>query len=286
MIRTLIALLGGLALDAAMPDIGLWWLGVPALAALIGSIWGASLRASIVYGVVGGGAFWLAHIEWLTFYLGAVPWLALSALMILWHTLFAVSAAFVVRNRQRLQALPVLLQIPFLTLTVSGLWVIRELLAGSIPYGGFAWARTSEILLDSPFAKLVSYLGITGSGWLLAAAAVLPFALFSCSKFGFSFQPRMLRRQISVLTMVFLAATGAVWLLPAVQLQAIGSPVKAGLVQGNAAAGIFDDRENGSVFRAHAKQSELLIDRVSAEGVSRSAANKPLDVISLRPHTI
>ncbi|MBT1035024.1 apolipoprotein N-acyltransferase [Canibacter sp. lx-45] len=254
----------GLMLDAAMPDIGIWYLGIPALTIFTLSFWGLKPVAAALIGSVFGASFWLAHIEWLTFYLGIVPWLALSSVMIAWTVLFAAAATFTVNSLPRISLLHNRhALISAQTLSVTGLWVVRETLASSIPYGGFAWARTSAVLLESPFAKLVSYLGITGCTALVTLVAVLPVAAWHCHRKGAA-----KRRSSSAAVLTALTATAVVCatlLLPKITLPHVGEPVRAGIVQGNVAAGIFDNRKNGDIIKAHLQEANTLLDNTQQQ---------------------
>src|SRR5690606_21351212 len=56
-------------------------------------------------------------------------------------------------------------------------------------------------------------------------------------------------------------------LVPPASLEQTGTLRVAG-IQGNSKSGIFDDRENGDVFRAHLEATQELVDELQAAGES------------------
>src|SRR5690606_19143882 len=146
---------------AAAPGLAWWPLLFPGVALVVLSVWQQRARFGALAGLVAGAAFWLPHISWLTLYLGPIPWLALSSVMILWFLLFGLTAAAATRSlslwwrgpeapewlRARPQLLTLLLGAAQ-AFTVSGLWLLREQLQSSWPYGGFAWGRVATLVSD------------------------------------------------------------------------------------------------------------------------------------------
>lgn len=250
------AVLGGWCLDAATPAID-WWPGAIIGAVLIiAAVWQQRARFGLLAGLAAGAAFWLPHIHWLTLYLGPVPWLALAAVMILWFGLFGLLAAVATGRLARLRARASLVAIAQ-ALTVAGLWVAREQVQSTWPYGGFAWGRISITQSDGPLIALVSWLGFAGLSGLLAFACALVVAILA-------------RPRASLVRRVFaLAALAAVFFglsfVPPAALASSGT-LRIAAVQGNSKSAIFDDRENGDVIRDHIEVTSALLDDLETKG--------------------
>ncbi|RRD36284.1 apolipoprotein N-acyltransferase [Leucobacter sp. OH2974_COT-288] len=279
--RGLLAVTGGVLLDLSRPGSGIWPLAFVAVGCYFAAIYGSGKRVAALVGALGGAAFWLPHLHWLTLYLGAVPWLALAGFMTLWFTVFNVLVTVLLTSLARLLCLPQLpvvvrslVQSVALAAVYAGLWLLRELGESSWPYGGFAWGRFAASFADSPFAGAVSFWGVAATGAVLVFAGVLPVATFAVLRHASRELPPSQPRTVSPTGMRFAAVA---WLdsVPAARLRPIlgatlltvtvlaaqlllpqpvltqRDNIRIAAVQGNAKAGIFDDRENGDVFRAH-----------------------------------
>jgi apolipoprotein N-acyltransferase len=226
----------GVALRAAFPAPSLWPLIFLALPLLLWSLAGRGFAGGLLVGLVAGLGFWLTLINWLTLYLGPVPWLALAVLQAILFSLpcgfvawmLTAGSSFFDRPWRRWVLLPVL---------VGSLWTGRELLSGSWPYGGFAWGRLSQAFADAPGAALVSWLGMAGLSFVIAVLATALFvALTSAAR---------IRSALGVLVVGCLLA-----LVPPSPTVMTGS-MNILAVQGNSKAGLFDVREPGEVLRDH-----------------------------------
>ena len=252
------AALGGVLLDGAGPGLAWWPLAFPAVALMLAGLWQRSWKSGLLVGAVAGAAFWLPHISWLTLYLGPVPWLALSALMIVWFALFGVVVAIATSG---LAALPVLAARPLAlvfaqAVTVTGVWLAREQVQGSWPYGGFPWGRVAYTQANGPLVQSASWIGFTG----VTIACVLIAALVVAGAFArgdVGLRSHLLLRGIPVATALVLF--GGLALVPAAALTQTGT-LKVAAVQGNSKAAIFDDRESGDVLRDHIAGTERLLD--------------------------
>lgn len=253
-----LALIGGFALDAATPSVDWWPAALIGAVCIIAAVWRQRARTGLLLGLVAGAAFWLPHIHWLTLYLGPVPWLALSSLMIAWFGLFGMCAALATRTLAQL-SLPAPILILCQALTVSGLWVAREQVQSTWPYGGFGWGRIAITQADGPLVGLVSWLGFAGLGGLLVFACSLSVAILTHAKVA---APR--KALALMLVGVSLAAFGSV--APA-QLDTT-STLRIAAVQGNSKSAIFDDRENGDVIRDHISATSSLLDELESRGES------------------
>ncbi len=236
---------GGLALTLAFPITG-WWpmvfVAVPfALLALIGRRTGAALLCGFAF----GAAFFLLNLWFTQRYLGPVPWLALSMLEALLTAAMAVPITFAYRW------LPQVLRGPWARVTVlpavvAALWVAREQLLGSWPYGGFPWGRLGVTQVDGPLADVTSWVGMSGLSFLLV--------LVCASAIEWARLPRRGVRTAlpAALLLVLLAVT------PQFPTTAAGT-MRVGAVQGNGPAGYFDQRAPGAVLEAQLAATRPLI---------------------------
>ncbi|EYR62013.1 acyltransferase, partial [Actinotalea ferrariae CF5-4] len=142
-----LAALGGLATDAAFPGLGWWPLALLGVGLLFVALGRDSARWNLLVGLVFGLAFFLPHISWAEFAVGAVPWVALSTLEAAFVGLFGVAwswarrgAAIWWRARWQVPAFAVL-------------WVGMEELRSVWPFGGFPWGRLAFSQADSPLAR-------------------------------------------------------------------------------------------------------------------------------------
>lgn len=249
------ALLGGIFLDIASPSVEWWPAGILGAALVIASVWQQRAVAGLLLGMVAGASFWLPHISWLTLYLGPVPWLGLAVVMIFWFALFGLLAAVATRGLAGLRV-PKWVILFAQSFTVAGLWVAREQVQSTWPYGGFAWGRLAHTQADGPLVALVSWLGFAGlSGLLALLSALLVAALLNAG------------RPVARLA-VALGTVGSVVLLsfvPTAALEQQGS-LRIAAVQGNSKSGIFDDRENGDVIRDHIETTASLIEELNRSG--------------------
>ena len=150
-----VALAGGLALAAAFPPVGAWPLAIAGPALLTVALWGRSLRASFVVGLVFGAAFFLPLISWLV----NVAWYVWAALAVAEMAGFAVLSVGQ-RLLLRLRAWPV---------AVAGWWVAAEAVRDRWPYA-FPWGRLAMSQAGAPTARWVSIGGAPLLTFLLALA--------------------------------------------------------------------------------------------------------------------
>jgi apolipoprotein N-acyltransferase len=129
----------------------------------------------------------------------------------------------------RLVALPTL---------IAGLWVLREEVLGTFPYGGFPWGRLGVTQANSPLAHVASWVGMSGLSFLivLVCAAGVEYARLA--------RWRDVRTALPVLiALVLLIAP------PQFSTSANGT-IRVGAVQGNGPAGYFDERAPNAVMNA------------------------------------
>ena len=251
-----LAAIGGLALDVATPWLEWWFAGGVGAVFVIAALWQQTALRGLILGAVAGSFFWLPHIYWLTLYLGPIPWLALSTVMILWFAVFGIAAALATRGLRLLPLSPLPLAL-LQAVGVGGLWVLREQLQSTWPYGGFAWGRLAHTVADSPLSATVSWVGFAGVSGLLAVGAGLIVAA--------AFSARAHLRDASILAGVAVLLLFTMAFLPPALLDSPRT-LKVAAVQGNSKSGIFDDRENGDVIRDHIEVTERLLDELEQTG--------------------
>lgn len=272
------AVIGGYLLDIASPSVAFWPASFLGAALIFAALWGQRARWGLAIGAVAGAAFWGPHIFWLTLYLGPVPWLGLAGFMAFWFALFGAAVSFVTTAGAGMWGLR--------AAAVAGLWVLREQIAGSWPYEGFAWGRLAHMQADGPLAQAVSWTGFAGLSGLVALAAALPVAAFfnvtrregavAASTLPVILRQRRAERASASRSIVgSLAASLALILIlaliPPASLGETGS-MTVGAVQGNSKSGIFDDRDSGDVLRDHVAATETMLDELEDAG-------KTVDVI-------
>ncbi|TDP92552.1 apolipoprotein N-acyltransferase [Leucobacter luti] len=259
------ALAGGLLLDVAGPGLAWWPLAFPAAALILLAVWQQRPAWGLLTGAVAGLAFWGPHISWLTLYLGLVPWAGLTAVMTAWFALQGFLIALATRGLARVRWLQprssALLAAQ--AVAASGLWLLREGVQSTWPYGGFAWGRLAHTQANGWFAESVSWLGFAGLSGVVALIAALAAGIV-CAPRRLPDRVRHWRLGVAgvgVATLLLLA------LVPAAPLQQDGT-LRVAAIQGNSKSGIFDDRESGDVYRDHAEGTERLLDELEAAGES------------------
>lgn len=251
------AVVGGLLLDLAAPDVAWWAAAILGVLLVLAAVWQQRAGRALCYGAVAGAAFWMPHIKWLTLYLGPVPWLGLCGVMIVWFALFGLLSGLATRGLGTLRA-PRTLIATLQSLVIAGLWVAREQVQSSWPYGGFDWGRVAHAQVGGPFSDLAAWVGIAGlSGLVVFGCALL---------LGGVLTVRALRARSLVSGMAAVLFT-TIAFVPVYPLESTGN-LRVAAVQGNSKSGIFDDRENGDVFRAHVDATEELLDRLDRTGDS------------------
>lgn len=261
-----VAAIGGLLLDVATPSINWWPAAVLAIVLISVAVWQQRGRVGFFAGTAAGIGFWFPHIFWLTLYLGPVPWLALGTLMTLWFGVFGLAAAAATRGLSRLR-LRLWQRTGAQVSTVAGLWVLREELQSSVPYGGFAWGRLAHTQAEGPLAEVVSWLGFSGLSGVIALFGVTLAALvwLMLTSSALKVPPRRLR--LLGVAVATAGIFGLFSLLPVAAVEQTGT-LRVAAIQGNSKSGIFDDRDSGDVLRDHIAETERLISDLDEAGES------------------
>jgi apolipoprotein N-acyltransferase len=153
-----VAIVAGLALCLSFPPFGWWYLAFIAFALLA---WVLTRETTTVaggfgYGFLFGLVFYLPLLPWIGGFVGAIPWIAVSALEALFPALFGALAVVV----RRLGGWP---------LWFAGLWAASEWLKSTVPFGGFPWGVVAFSQTDGPLLSVVH----VGGASLLSFAVVL-----------------------------------------------------------------------------------------------------------------
>lgn len=227
----------GVVLDAAFPDRGWWPLAFAGIGLNLMVLIGRRLGAAFLVSFVAGGAFYLSHIEWASLFLGPLP---MAALVVLQSLFFGVGGmAITLAYRWVPRAFTgIAARLYVLPITVAGLWVLREVVASTWPYGGFSWGRVSMSQSDSPLASLFSWLGISGVSFamvLLVAGVVEALRVHGTSRLG---------RAVPPIALAAVMVGMPSWPTPTVET------LRVAAVQGNGPAGYFDSREPGDLTAA------------------------------------
>lgn len=239
-----LSLLGALAMAASFQPLDWWPLVVVGCAAHLVALRGRTSWQALGIGIATGLTFFLVHIEWITVYLGPVPHIALSAFMSLWWGIGAVLLALAWRLGDRLRsAWGRLLVVPAL---LAGLWMLRESLSASWPWGGFSWGRLAFSQASSPVGDAVSWVGASGLTFLIALLSAVLASLVLA-------RGLMVRRRLTI------GAAAAVVLvaIPAFPVDASGE-VTVGAVQGDSEAGLLAPYTPGQIIGEHAAATEPL----------------------------
>ncbi|TDX74899.1 apolipoprotein N-acyltransferase [Rathayibacter sp. PhB151] len=231
------AALAGVLLDVGFPGVSVWPATLLGVAVLMTLLRGRTIRAGAVLGAVTGTVFYLTHVAWTSEYLGPVPWLALSLLE---AAFFAVGAGAISGLWSLIERFwPTRLgRLILLPVGVAGVWVGREVVAGSWPYGGFAWGRLAYSQSESPLAPVIAWVGVSGFSFVVVACIVFLLQL-----------QQWLPDRPAVLALAATAVGAALVAVPVWEAVPSGQ-LRVTAVQGAGPAGYFDARDPGELLDA------------------------------------
>lgn len=245
--RLPVGILGGLLSSLAMPRENIWPLIFVSVALILVSIRGLRFLPAVLVGFASGVAFYMSQVEWLSLYLGPVPWIALSVMEAL---IFAVGAAVIALVWSYLtNGFSGRFASFWIALAIATVWTAREWVSINLPYGGFPWSRVAQALSDSFLSSLVYFVGISGLTFVSVFATV---ALLQAIESGL---PGLRRHLISLTTTVAAIVIAATFAVPA---GAESGEVTVAAVQGNANAGLFANAERGTFLKNHLDATQLL----------------------------
>jgi apolipoprotein N-acyltransferase len=230
-----IAIVSGFALQGAFPSTNYWPLAFVGVFLLLWSLLGRSFWTGLLVGTAAGASFWLTLINWLTLYLGPVPWLALGILQALF---FGVGAALIALalNRGPTSWPSRWGRVGLVSIVVAALWTLRESITSVWPYGGFSWGRLAQSQSESPIAHDVSWVGTAGLSFLVALTAALAFQAL-----------REHHRPVLLAPILIFVVLLAV---PSFTIDISGT-TNVLAVQGNSKAGLFDHGAPGDILQDH-----------------------------------
>jgi apolipoprotein N-acyltransferase len=276
----LLALGAGPVLDAGFPDLGVWPLAFVGIAIVLVALIGRRAGTAFLVGFVAGLSFYLVHVSWTALYLGPVPWVALSVLESLFFGAGAVLITLAYRWFPRVWPGPIA-RIAVLPALVAALWTAREMVAGTWPYGGFAWGRVALSQSESPFAPLVAWIGVSGLSFVMVTIVAVAVQTLR--------EPGAVDLRRAAVPVILVVAILAVPAWPT----SVFSTSRIGAVQGNTKAGYFDaaDRQPGDLISGQLEASFPVLDQgvdmiVWPEGSSEydpatvPAAARALDTLS------
>lgn len=245
--RLPVGILGGLLSSLAMPRENVWPLIFVSVALILISIRGLRFLPATFVGFAAGFAFYMSQIEWISLYLGPVPWVALSVMEAL---IFALGAAVIASVWSFLTHSLTGRLASFLTaLAIATLWTAREWVAINLPYGGFPWSRVAQALSDSFLSSLVYFVGISG---LTFVSVFITVALLQTIESGV---PGLRKHIVSLGATVGAIVLAATFVVPA---NAESGEITVAAVQGNANAGLFANAERGTFLKNHLDATALL----------------------------
>ncbi|MDP3890122.1 apolipoprotein N-acyltransferase, partial [Nocardioides sp.] len=134
------------------------WLSPVAIACLLLTLRGQSVRRSALVGYCFGVGFFGLLLWWMVASIGLGGWMALTVVQAAWFALAAVGTRCVA-------------ELPWSPIWVAAIWTLVELVRGQWPLGGFPWGRLGFIVVDTPWVGLLPYVGVTGAGLIVVAAA-------------------------------------------------------------------------------------------------------------------
>ncbi len=238
--RLAVAVLGGLISYFAYPSPNFWPAIFISVALLYISVQRLTFWRATGIGFIGGAAFYVAQIYWISQYLGPEPLIALAGLE---AVIYSLAAGFIAMISSR--------KLPqwALSLAVASIWTGREWFATHFPYGGFPWSRVAMSQADSPLAFWVSVGGFGLLSFLIVGFSVYISELLASGwKHG-------LRPLAIVLVFLFTVPVG----LAALPAKTEGSIRIAG-VQGNANAGLFSHEAPGTIRDNHLEATHKLLE--------------------------
>ena len=244
--RVPLAIASGLVALYAFPTENVWILAplIPGL--LLISTLGLGFWWAWLLGFFAGQAFYIAHIEWISLYLGPVPLIALSTLQSLYYAFGAALTAWLYKRLK-----PRGVELIYFGLAATSIWTLREFLANNFPYGGFPWSRLAMTQTDSFMMKWAFWGGMSLLSFMVALMGILA-ALWVMNRSG---RARMPGRP--VIASILLVALVPIITPTSFTTTQTGTRVIAA-VQGNANAGLFSNVERGTILQNHLDATELV----------------------------
>lgn len=230
---------GGAVSYLAYPSPAFWPAIFASIALLYLSVRDLKFWKATGIGLLGGLAYYVAQIYWISQYLGPVPLIALAGIEAFFFALGAGLIALATRTFSKPWALAFI---------VAVLWNGREWVATNFPYGGFPWSRVAMSQSNSPLAFWVT---IGGFGILSFVIVALTILAVESLKSG---RPRKWKSLSLATVATFLIPIG----ISQIPINSEGSMRIAG-VQGNANAGLFANVDRGTILQNHLDATDTLL---------------------------
>ncbi|HZA72795.1 MAG TPA: apolipoprotein N-acyltransferase [Propionibacteriaceae bacterium] len=249
-VRTLVAILAGVALGLTWQPFGWWPLLVIAIPAFTLAVRGLRPRRAFGLGYLFGLGMLTIAVSWLHV-LGV--WIAV--LLIAFESLFFGVLGILLSLVGRLRWWP---------LAGAAAWVLVEFGYSRVPFGGFGWSRIAYAAVDTPLAGLLPLVGVTGLSFAVALVAQLVgWAAWTWWSHGAGRRPvRPLLLAGAGVVAVLVLATG-VRLYQVEPAQTAAGTVRVGIVQGNIPGrGIEAMGRARSVTNNHLSETVNLLTRV------------------------
>jgi len=245
--RLPIAVVGGLLSSLAMPREDIWPLIFVSVAMILVSIRGLRFWIAAGIGFSAGLAFYMSQVEWLSLYLGPIPWIALSVLEALIFAAGSGAIAIVWSWTEVLRQS--LYRNALIALSIATLWTAREWVAINLPYGGFPWSRVAQALSESFLSQLVFFVGISG---LTFVSVFITVAILQALESGIK---QLKGNYLGLAASLIAIATAWLFVVPT---SAESGELTIAAVQGNANAGLFANAERGTFLKNHLEATALL----------------------------
>lgn len=162
MLRVLAAVLSGLAIWAAFPGLGWWFLAPVGLGLLAAAAHGLGFWRGAGIGLIAGVASFLPLLSWAGVYVGNLPWIALATMEALYVAVGVGLYAWASRGKPGPRPVSFAL-----------LWTAAEIARSMTPFGGFPWVRIAFSQNESPLLGWVAVVGSVGLGFLVALLGAL-----------------------------------------------------------------------------------------------------------------
>ena len=247
--RLPVAVVGGLLSSLAMPKDDIWPLIFVSVAMILVSIRGLRFWLAAGTGFLAGLAFYMSQVEWLSLYLGPIPWIALSVLEALIFAAGSGAIAIVWSWTQVLRKS--LYRNALIALSIATLWTAREWVAINLPYGGFPWSRVAQALSESFLSQLVFFVGISG---LTFVSVFITVAILQALESGVK---QLKGNYLGLAASMVAIATAWLFVVPT---SAESGELTIAAVQGNANAGLFANAERGTFLKNHLEATALIAD--------------------------
>ena len=234
-----LSVIAGFALQGAFPSTNYWPLAFAGVFLVLWALLGRGFWTAFVVGTVAGASFWLSLINWLTLYLGPVPWLALGILQALFFG-FGAALISIALNRGPSRWPSRWGRVGLVSIVIAAVWTMRESITSVWPYGGFSWGRLAQSQSEGPIAHDVGWVGTAGLSFIVALTAALLVQVL-----------RERHRPLLIVPILFFVAAIAV---PSFTIEISGT-TNVLAVQGNSKAGLFDHGDPGDILQDHVSET-------------------------------